>query len=206
MVAQFEVLVTGPDEEKKGQKPVEAVLRVLDRMLAISRYVRYKRRGYWLTFKFRLFRGPWFLQHHLTPLFAFNGILFTKRDVHWIGTDTSQPRLRITPVVPEYWTDILFQTTEDGDAVAELIGQWWLSPRGYDGLVGLIRRWPEAFAAPLYLVPMAIGFNTDDEFWIGVGAAAFAAVVVGGMALVGWQHAKEQRRWQGDQPPDSADK
>lgn len=207
MVEEFKVLVTCPDEDEDGNERVEAVLRVMNRMLAISRYFEHKRGGYWLTGKYRLFRGPWPLQLALTPLFSFNGILFTKRDLLWMGTDTNQPRLRITPLVPaEFWVDIHFKTREQADAVADSIGQWWLPPtRRHGGLAWLIHRWPEAFAAPLYMLPLAIGFVTHDTLWTGVGFVALAAVVAIGMALACRQHSKEQRLWQRNQSPDSAD-
>jgi hypothetical protein len=186
MVEEFNVFVTCPDEDEDGNEPVEAVLRVMDRMLAISRCFQHKRGGFWLTWKYRLFRGPWPLQLALTPLFAFNGILFMKRDVLWMGTDTNQHRLRITPLVPAVFkVDIHFKTSEEADAVADVIGQWWLPPTPrYGGLGRLIHRWPEAFAAPLFMVPMAIGFATHDLTWAGVGCAAFAAFVVVGIALL----------------------
>lgn len=195
----------GPDESEGRNEPIEAFLRVMDRMLMITRHLQHKRGDYWLTSKLRFFRGPWLLQLALTPLFAFNGILFSERNISWMVTGTNRRRLRITPLVPaEFWVDVQFRTSEDADAVADLIGQWWLHPTPrHEGLVQLLQRWPEAFAAPLFMVPMAIGFTAGDLFWTGVGCASFVAFVVVGMALAGRQHAKEQRLPHDNWPTDS---
>src|SRR4051812_46042427 len=102
----FQVLVTYPDEDEDGKEPAEAVLRVTDRVLAISRYFRHNGAGHWLTWKHRFFRGPWPLQFLLTPLFSFNGVLFSKGNVQWLRTDTDEPRLRLTSFAPaEFWVD-----------------------------------------------------------------------------------------------------
>jgi hypothetical protein len=108
MVAEFKVLVTCPAEDVDGNEPVKAVLRVLDGQLTLSRYLTHKRGGCWLTWKSRLFRGPWPLQLVLTPLFSFNGILFSKGNLSWLGADTNEHRLRITPLVPaEFWVVLI---------------------------------------------------------------------------------------------------
>lgn len=204
MVAEFKLLVSCPDRDEN--EPVEAILRVLHGMLAISVYLKHKRGGAWLTRRFRLFRGPWPLQIVLTPLFAFNGILFSKRQMSWIDLDTSNYRLRITPFVPaEFWVDIRFNTREEADAVARLIGAWSLGPPQHGRLLELIHRWPEAFASPLFLIPMAIGVIAHDEFWIAIGIGVFVAYIVVGMVLTGRQHAKEQRQLHSGPPADSVE-
>ena len=205
MAAEFQVLVTCPDEDENGNKPADAVLRLTGKMLTISRYCKYealalsrfyKDDGFWLTGKYRPFRGPSILQWLLTPICSFNGILTAERNVQWIAKDTNEPVLRITPLVPpEFWVDIHFKGQNDADAVENVLKDLWApetrKPTG--DWFRPICRWPELFAAPFYLIPLGVGFLGKSDFWVWVGFVAFFVNVVGGMALVFRQRAKEQR-------------
>jgi hypothetical protein len=201
MVPVYRVLVSSPDEDENGTPAVDAVLRILDRTLALTRRFQRKRADYWLTWKFRSFRGPWPLQVLVTPLCAFNGILFSKGDMRWIGEDTNEPRLRITPFVPaEFWVDIRFQNEQDAATVAGLIEVFWCPEARWqhDGWSQRLRRWPVVFAAPFFVIPLTIGSVANDEFWFRLGAGAFFAFVVIGMVLACRHHAREERHWHGD--------
>lgn len=214
MAAEFQVRLTCPDEDESENKPADAVLRFNDRVLTIRRYYKYeslalsrfykvKDDGFWLTWKARPFKGPVILQWLLTPLCAINGILTAERDVQWIGKDTNEPILRITPLVPsEFWVDIHFKDQSDAEVVDNVLKDLWVPE--IHKLAGdwlrPIRRWPELFAAPLYLIPLSMGFLGMGDFWLWGGFIAFFASVIGLMGMAVWQYNQEQRAFRKVEP------
>jgi len=119
----FEVPVhlSFPDEPEADR--LSAVVKISGRTLAISVCERW---GNWDERRYVPFTGPGLLQRILTPLAALKGMLFSKRDITWIGMDSETASLRITPIVPEeFWLDIHFQCNEDAREVASRIDKFW---------------------------------------------------------------------------------
>jgi hypothetical protein len=122
VIHEIQAELAFPDEPEVGR--VKAVVKITERRLIVSMADPAGHRFFDRTYV--PFRGPRFLQCLLTPLASVIGMLFSKRDLGWIGMDTDSPALRITPIVPpDFWLEIFFQAQQDATEAASLLDRFW---------------------------------------------------------------------------------